>query len=259
VISHTTEAPTRASTTRFQTGAEWWDALGHVPLARIVFDPWPGTATEQDVLRLDEHEDRLCELIDGTLVEKPMGFEESAIAAQIIFLLKTFVAPRNLGIVTAPDGMMRILADRVRTPDVAFVSLDRLPGGRVPATPIPELAPDLAVEVISPTDTHTGDPHTGTDARITQYLASGVRVVWIIDPWMRTVTVYEPDGAIQTTTAPTTVPASPGGQSLAMGFAALVVILPPLLLPAAVAVVALGAGSTSTAFTLEQERMIFSG
>lgn len=56
----------------------------------------------------------------------------------------------------------------------------------------PDTAPDAVVEVISRMDTYTG-----TDARITQYLASGVRLVWIIDPWMRTVTVYEPDGSIQ--------------------------------------------------------------
>src|SRR5581483_12070113 len=107
---------------RFRTAADWWDALGQVPMERIVFDPLPGTATEADVVRLDDHEDRLCELIDGTLVEKPMGFEESAIAAVVITLLRTFVKPRKLGVVTAPDGMMRISARRVRIPDVAFVS-----------------------------------------------------------------------------------------------------------------------------------------
>jgi hypothetical protein len=53
----------------------------------------------------------------------------------------------------------------------------------------------LRVEVISRTDTYTE-----TDARIKQYLASGVRVVWTVDSWMRTVTVYEPDGNIHTIT-----------------------------------------------------------
>ncbi len=73
-----------------------------------------------------------------------------------------------------------------REPDLTWVRAERLP---TDLNVDPDAAPDLAVEVISRTDTHTG-----TDARIKQYLASGVRVVWIIDPWMRTVTVYEPNG-----------------------------------------------------------------
>ncbi len=76
-----------------------------------------------------------------------------------------------------------------REPDLTWVCAERLP---TDLNVDPDAAPDLAVEVISRTETHTG-----TDARIKQYLASGVRVVWIIDPWMRTVTIYEPNGGIQ--------------------------------------------------------------
>src|SRR5688500_6637449 len=65
-----TPHPPPPAAPRFRSAEEWWDSLGRVPLHRIVFDPLPGTATEADVLRLDDHEDRLCELIDGTLVEK---------------------------------------------------------------------------------------------------------------------------------------------------------------------------------------------
>ena len=79
-----------------------------------------------------------------------------------------------------------------REPDLTWVRAERIPAD---LNVDPETPPDLAIEVISRTDTHTG-----TDARIKQYLASGVRVVWVIDPWMRTVTVYEPDGTIHTIT-----------------------------------------------------------
>ena len=92
---------------------------------------------------------RLCELVDGTLVEKGMGYKESLLAVVIIRLLETFVEARNLGLVTGADGMMRLFADLVRIPDVAYVSWERIPGGRVPADPIPRLAPNLAVEVYS--------------------------------------------------------------------------------------------------------------
>jgi Uma2 family endonuclease len=84
-------------------------------------------------------------------------------------------------------------APPTREPDLTWVRAERLPAD---LNVDPDAAPDLAVEVISRTDTHTG-----TDARVKQYLTSGVQLVWVIDPWMRTVTVYEPDGAIQTTTA----------------------------------------------------------
>lgn len=72
--------------------------------------------------------------------------------------------------------------------DLTWVRAERLPAD---LNVDPDAPPDLAAEVIVRTDTHTG-----TDACIKQYLASGVRVVWIIDPWMRTVTVYGPDGDI---------------------------------------------------------------
>ena len=56
---------------KFANGAEWLASLGNVPMERIIFNPLPGTATETDLLRLIERDKRLCELIDGTLVEKP--------------------------------------------------------------------------------------------------------------------------------------------------------------------------------------------
>ncbi len=75
-----------------------------------------------------------------------------------------------------------------REPALTWVRAERLPSD---LNVDPDGPPDLAVEVISRTDTHAG-----TDARIRQYLASGVRAVWIIAPWMRTVTVYEPGGSV---------------------------------------------------------------
>jgi len=56
--------------------------LGGIPLERIWFHPAPGTATEKDVIEAEERENRLCELVDGTLVEKAMGFEESRLAVR---------------------------------------------------------------------------------------------------------------------------------------------------------------------------------
>ena len=87
----------------YPTAVDWLDALGNVPLDRIVCDPMPGSATEADVVRwADAEPRRLVELLDGTLVEKAMGSEGGAIAAQVIYVLKGYVKPRKLGMVLAP-------------------------------------------------------------------------------------------------------------------------------------------------------------
>ena len=171
---------------RFDNGAEWLAAFGGVPLNRIIFDPWPGTATEADLLLFVERDKRLCELIDGTLVEKPVGYWEGVIAAALIRLLGNFVTPRGLGAVSGADSTMRMKSGRVRLPDVGFTSTARLPKTR---EPIPTLAPDLAVGVLSETDTKAE-----IDQKLREYFQSGTRLAWIIDPPTRTVAVYREQG-----------------------------------------------------------------
>jgi Uma2 family endonuclease len=177
--------PSIESPVHFRTAADWWEAMGRVPFDRIVFDPLAGTATEQDLLRLNDHDDRLCELIDGTLVEKTKGYEESLLASRIVYLLMTFVVPRKLGLVSGPDGMMRIFAGRVRIPDVAFVSFDRLPDRKSPGVPIPDLAPDLAVEVLS-----DGNTRREMENKLQEYFKAGTKLVWYVDFKTRSVEAY---------------------------------------------------------------------
>src|SRR5688500_14488059 len=74
--------------------------LGGVPPHRVRLRPLPGTATFQDVLDADAHEDRLCELVDGILVEKACGFSKSVLGAWIATLVHECVGPRNLGLLT---------------------------------------------------------------------------------------------------------------------------------------------------------------
>src|SRR3982750_4928511 len=81
----------------FDNGAEWLRALGGVPLERVIFDPWPGTATEADLLRFVERDKRLCELIGGTLVEKPGGYWEALIAQNLATDLGIYVREKGLG------------------------------------------------------------------------------------------------------------------------------------------------------------------
>jgi Uma2 family endonuclease len=139
----------------------------------------------QDVIDVEAKEDRLCELVAGVLVEKAMGFNESCLAVFLGTLLNQFVIPRNLGIVTGPDGTVELMADLVRIPDVAFTNWDRLPGRRRPSAPIPRLAPNLAVEVLSRNNT-PGE----MAVKRQDYFGAGVELVWEIDPERRTVVVY---------------------------------------------------------------------
>jgi Uma2 family endonuclease len=183
-----------------ETVADLLERLGNIPPERIRLRPPPGTATEADVLAaLEAPRKRLCELIDGVLVEKPMGYTESVLATYLIVLLDAFVRPRNLGLLTAPDGTIRLWAGRVRIPDIAFFPWDSMPNRRRPPEPIPTLAPALAVEILSRSN-------TPAEMRLKRqdYFSVGVRLVWEIDPVGRTVAVYTaPEGPTTLTEADT--------------------------------------------------------
>jgi len=175
-----------------KTLADLWKRLGGIPLERIWFHPAPGTATEKDVVEVEVRENRLCELVDGTLVEKAMGFEESRLAVRLGTLVNSYVDQNDLGICVGADGMMRIAPGLVRMPDLSFIAWDRLPGRESPQDPIPDLAPDLAVEVLS-----TGNTKAEMARKVREYFEAGVRLVWLIDPKKRTARVFSaPDRSV---------------------------------------------------------------
>ena len=119
-----------------ETVAGLLERLGGIAPDRVRTKPPLGTATEADLIAASQREGRPCELVDGILVEKAMGYRESLLAVVLAGLLKAYVGPRKLGLVSGPDGMMRLFPGLVRIPDVAFVSWDRIPGRRVPKEPI---------------------------------------------------------------------------------------------------------------------------
>ena len=159
--------------------------LGDIPAWRVRLHPAPGTATEEDVIAVLEGNERLCELVEGTLVEKPMGYEESELAATIIILMGPYVRLRRLGIVTGADGAVKLFGGLVRIPDVAFASWARFPGRKRPRVAVPELAPDLVVEVLS-----KGNTRAEMRCKLGEYFGAGVRLVWLVDPRKRTVRVH---------------------------------------------------------------------
>ena len=174
-----------ALSTSDMTVADLLERFGPIPAARIRTDPPPGTATEQDVIDIESRESRLCELVDGVLVEKTVGYYESYLTVRLILLIGAFVEQHNLGCVTGADGMMRLAPGLVRIPNVSFVSWNQLPGRRVPRVPIAELAPDLAVEVISPSNTARE-----MERKVQDFLTARVRLVWYVLPVPQEVHVY---------------------------------------------------------------------
>jgi hypothetical protein len=102
-----------------QTLAELLERLGSVPLERIPVHPSPAQATERDVLVRPGAEKRLYELVDGVLVEKPMGYYEARLAAWLIRLLGECLDQRDLGIVMGGDSTLRLAPGLVCLPDVS--------------------------------------------------------------------------------------------------------------------------------------------
>jgi Uma2 family endonuclease len=165
-----------------RTLADLLHRLGDIHPDRVRFNPVPGTATIEDLLL---PENKLCELVDDTLVEKAVGAEESLLAIWLGSLIHEFVRSRNLGIVTGEAGLLELTGGTVRAPDVSFISWDRMPKRRRPSKPIPALIPDLAVEVLSKRNTKKEMAR-----KRKEYFRSGVRLVWEINPKKRTVCVY---------------------------------------------------------------------
>jgi Uma2 family endonuclease len=174
------------------TVADLIASLGDVPMSRVRLDPSPGTATEADLLRLTAKEDRLYELVDGTLVEKPMGWKEALLASWLGHQLQKYLDTNDLGAVAGADGTLRLRKLLVRIPDVAFVLWENVPpDDELPQ--IPDLAPDLAVEVVSQSNTAREMAR-----KRREYFRAGTRLVWQVYPERKEVEVYTSPGRFRT-------------------------------------------------------------
>lgn len=170
------------ATAPVRTIADLIHRLGDIPADRIRILPPPGTATKADLLKT---ENKYCELVEGTLVEKPMGQAESFLASWLLTMINVHVLRGNLGFVTGGDGFYELPTGTVRGPDVAFTSWDHLDGRKRSTDPIPLGSPDLVVEVLSRSNTKRE-----MQIKREEYFNGNVILVWEIDPRKRTFRVY---------------------------------------------------------------------
>lgn len=170
--------------------------LGGISPRRICMKPEPGTATVADVIRMEEKYNRLFELVDATLVEKVMGLRESLVAGEISYAVKKYVKDNgNPGVVSGEAGTIKLLGALVRIPDVAFIAWDRFPNRQVPAAKVPEVVPNLAVEVLS-----RGNTVLEMERKLKEYFLAGVDLVWFVSLEPRMVKVFtSPDNWVQLT------------------------------------------------------------
>ena len=128
--------------------------------------------------------------------------------------IQTHVEPRRLGVVVAAETgfLLRRAPDTVRAADVAFVRMDRLAETNRCPTGFFEGAPDVAIEVLSPSDVRDRAAVQRTQAKVAEWLAAGAIEVWTVDPGRREVTVH---GAGRNT-EPTTFNASDTLRSAAL-------------------------------------------
>ncbi len=169
-----------------ETFGELLEQLGGISPHRVRLRPPPGEATEKDLLDILNRTNRPCELVNGVLVEKVMGYPESTLACQLIKLLGNFLDRHDLGNLAGMDGTMRLMPKLVRIPDVSFVRWEKLPSRQPPAEPIPDLVPDLVVEILS-----EGNTRGEMERKLREYFLAGVSLVWFVDRNARTVKVYE--------------------------------------------------------------------
>jgi Uma2 family endonuclease len=118
-------------------------------------------------------------------VAKPMGYFESKIAVALAYFLHQYLETHPIGEVAGADGPCETLPDHVRKPHVSFISFDRIRKVGRPTRKTLPYSPDLAVEVLSPSNTAEE-----MDKKLKEYFATGARLVWHIEPELKTARAF---------------------------------------------------------------------
>ena len=145
--------------------------------------------TARDLAEMPD-DGKIYELHNGVLVEVAGSkYRQTRLAAWIIILIGNFLLDRKLGgAVTGADGAAELNEYNTRIPDVGYITAER--AQNQPEDSYLQGAPDLAVEVVSPSNTDLE-----MQQRAGEYLGAGARLVWIVNPIKQTIDVYRPGGA----------------------------------------------------------------
>jgi Uma2 family endonuclease len=137
--------------------------------------------TEDEFMQLPK-DGRKWELVNGEAKEVPTKFDHDAIGINLILLLAPYAKGR--GFMTSGQAGFRMADDNIRCPDVSYTRKERVPGGKPPPT-FGVVAPDLCVEIISPSENRFDMMQ-----KVQEYFESGAQQVWHVFPETKTVTVY---------------------------------------------------------------------
>ncbi|MBY0233103.1 MAG: Uma2 family endonuclease [Gemmataceae bacterium] len=158
--------------------------LGSIPAERISLLAPIGGCTEESYLEVMKRKIGLFELIDGTLVEKAMGSKSSYATFDLIGFLAAYLRVHDIAFGFAPDLMVR-LGSQIRLPDISICLKSRFPGGKMPEGNIMPAGPDLAIEVMS--DSNTAEEMARKRG---ECFAGGTRLFWEVEPGLRLVRVF---------------------------------------------------------------------
>ena len=159
----------------FATVGELLRRLGDISPDRVRATPPVGTATETDLLR-EESEKPICELIDGTLVEKAMGNAESFLAMTIAGEIRIYLKANRIGYLGGEAFLVRVTKSQLRAPDVAVTLWKAGEPRHVPTDAFADTAPALVVEVLSPSNTKAEIAR-----KLKEFFAAGTLVAWVVD------------------------------------------------------------------------------
>lgn len=148
--------------------------------------------TPEELLTMPDGD--MYELVDGQLVERKMGWKSGWVGTRLASLLTTYCDENGLGWVAGADSSYQCFPSsprQVRKPDVSFIRIDRLPADEAPEGHC-RIAPDLAVEVVSPNDFYSE-----VEEKVKDYLDAKVPLIWIVDPATRTARAHRIDGSVK--------------------------------------------------------------
>jgi len=156
--------------------------LGGIGPSRVRVVPSVGGANEESLL---SPSGRYCELVDGTFAEKAMGFFETFLASVLVQFIQRWPEYDSFGFAVAEGALTKLGEGIVRIPGVSFYRWDRIGSRMVPRDPICRLTPNLAVEIVSRSNTRAE-----MERKRQEYFDAGVELVWIVYPTTQTAEVW---------------------------------------------------------------------